>query len=373
MNCPFKKNHSRKLTRVLSVMLAVLMLAVCFTGCQKKTNDPAESTASGATPNLIESSAAPGSSETPTETTAATEPEKKNVAIVKEKISVRSSPSVESNVIGQLNAGEEVEVNRVESVSGIQWAYIPLKGWVTVENLDMTNVSSPTTNVSTPANPQATEPADTGTGSGDVSAANTGNGKKGVVIANDLNVRTKASTDGEAVGSLNYGNRVTILETSNGWGRTGMGWISLNYVYMDGNTGTSPCKGVVSGTQLNVRSGPGTEYDSVGSLNKGDSVNILERIKIGKTTWGCTKTGWVSMDYVDTDGKGVETTTDGAGSGKVIGDTVNVRSGPGTDYEVIGSVKFGDKVTISETSTSDGVKWGKIGKGWISMKYIEMD
>lgn len=371
MNYSFKKKQSRKFTKLLSLVLAIMMIAMCFSGCQKKNTPADEDTTPVAGPNLIESNTSTVPNET-TESTTATQPEKKNVAIVKEQVNVRSSPSVESNVIGQLDAGDEVEINRVESVSGIQWAYIPLKGWVTVENLDMTNVSNPTTNVSTPANPQATEPVSGGDGTFDPNGANTGTGKKGVVIGNDLNVRSKASTDGDIVGTLNYGNRVTVLETNNGWGRTGLGWVSLNYVYMDGNTGTSPCKGTVT-TQLNVRSGPGTNYDSVASLNKGDSVDILERIKIGNTTWGCLKNGWISMEYVDTNGSSVQTTTDGAGSGKIIGDTVNVRSGPGTDYDVVGIVKYGDTVKVTEQTTTGEIKWGKIGNGWVSMKYVEMD
>lgn len=378
MNCPFKKNHSRNLSKILSIAMAALMLSVVFTGCQKK-EAPEPSAEPLTPPNLVETTV-------PTEpapTEAPTEPEKKNVAVVKEQVNVRSSPSVESNVIGQLDAGDEVEVNRIEAVSGIQWAYIPLKGWVTVDNLDMSNVTGVVNNNATPANPLATEPPATtppannqnttdnntaGNNNNNTNSANTGNGQKGVVTANGLNVRKEANTNSEIVGTLNYGTRVTVQESNNGWGRTGMGWISLSYVYMDGSRGENTCTGVITGSQLNIRSGPGTNYEAVGAVNKGEKVTILEQIKVGKTTWGCTSAGWISMDYVDVDG---ETDTEETNiTGTVTGNGVNVRSGPGTNYGVVGSLDYGDTVTITAQTTVGTTKWGKISNGWVCMDFI---
>ena len=61
---------------------------------------------------------------------------------------------------------------------------------------------------------------------------------KGIVIAKDLNIRSSASTEGDRLGSYSYGDRVEILEKDGSWGRTSKGWISLNYVYQDGTTGS---------------------------------------------------------------------------------------------------------------------------------------
>lgn len=51
---------------------------------------------------------------------------------------------------------------------------------------------------------------------------------------------------------------------------------------------------------------------------------------------------------------------------------LNVRSGPGMSYEIIGGVKYGDLVTVTEISANG---WGKIdyeGKtGWISLTYAQ--
>ena len=54
-----------------------------------------------------------------------------------------------------------------------------------------------------------------------------------------------------------------------------------------------------NGTGVNMRSGPGTGFDRVGSLNSGDDVDILFQIEIGDTAWGCIGVGkWICMDYV---------------------------------------------------------------------------
>ena len=189
---------------------------------------------------------------------------------------------------------------------------------------------------------------------------------KGVVTASELNIRK--DIEGDRVGAYVYGDRITIVETKNGWGRTDKGWVSLTYVYQDGATGKNTAKGIVAGTQLNVRSGPGTNYDRVKSLNYGDRVNILEQIKIGETTWACTKDGWISMDYVYVDG----TKGEGAGTGTVSGDDVNIRSGPGTAYESKGSVDSGETIEILAIFKIGEKSWGCTAKGWICMDYVTM-
>ena len=454
---PFGKTDSRKMMRFVSATAAAFLCATMFTGCFKK--DPGPSTDASSGPNLVDTATTESTAPTTTTeaTQATTEAPKENVAVVKEKVNTYSSPSLESNVLQTLDAGDEVTVNRVETmpVTGLTWAYIPLKGWVQTDYLDMTNVTiqgsnstpagngeaTPTTATTSPAgtsgsntgtttgtgrtgtitaselnirqSPSTTATAvgkyvkgntvtiletsngwgrtdkgwislqfvnlggtTTGTNTGTAgtnAGTNTGTttttgGTKGVVTATQLNIRESASTTAAQKGSYSYGDRITILETSNGWGRTDKGWVSMNYVYQDGTTGTKTAKGLVTGTTLNVRSGPGTKYDSVKSYGNLTRVNILEQITIGGTTWGCTKDGWISLDYVYIDG----TTGDGAGSGTVSGSNVNIRSGPGTNYDVVGSYSQGDSVEIYAQFTIGSTKWGCTNKGWVSMDYVEV-
>ena len=444
MNYPFERKTSHTLTRMICIAAAAVLMAAMFSGCFKKEASEPSSDPTLPTPNLVDPT--PSSSEAPTETTQApapTEAPKTNVAIVKEQVAVRSLPSTTNGqIISQLNAGDEVEINRIESVGAVQWAYIPLKGWVTTEHLDMSNVTISSGSTATPGatNPTTSTTAPTTannggttTGSGtsgvvttDVlnirstastnativgrytkgttikiletsngwgrtdkgwvsmqyvntsgTTTNTGtdntnntttttNGKFGVVITDTLNIRESGSTNADKVGQYTYGTGITILETSNGWGRTDKGWVSMQYVYLNGATGSKTAKGLVVGSQLNVRSGPGTTYKAVATYGQLTRVNILEQVTLNGTTWGCTKDGWISLDYVYIDG----TKGDGAGTGTVTGDNVNIRSGPGTKYDSVGSVSSGDEIEILAQFTINDVTWGCTEKGWICMDYV---
>ena len=54
---------------------------------------------------------------------------------------------------------------------------------------------------------------------------------------------------------------------------------------------------------------------------------------------------------------------------KITTDVLNIRSGPGTSYDIVGSVKKGDVYTIVDTQDN----WGKLksGAGWICLDYTE--
>ena len=211
--------------------------------------------------------------------------------------------------------------------------------------------------------PEETKPNDTqGNGNDTVIA-------KGIVTASELNIRSTPSTDGERVGALKAGARVEILEKSGNWGRTKDGWISLDYVYQDGTTGKKTAKGIVTGDQLNIRSGPGTGYASVGSLNYGARVTILEQFTYNGTTWGCTKDGWIAMTYVFVDG----TKNDDSEYATVTGDELNIRSGPGTGYNSVGTLDEGDEITVHFILKVGDTSWGNIDKGWVCMDYVELD
>ena len=120
---------------------------------------------------------------------------------------------------------------------------------------------------------------------------------------------------------------------------------------------------------MNVRSGPGTNYGSVGTLNSGDRVNILEQFTYNGTTWGCTKSGWVCLDYIYIDGTDAGQTK----TGTITGNGLNIRSGPGTGYDAVGSLNSGDTVKVLYQLKVGDTTWGCIDKGWISMTYVDLD
>lgn len=272
------------------------------------------------------------------------------------ELNIRNDPSTNGTLVGQYKKGDVVTI--LETKNG--WGRTD-KGWV---NLAYINAS--TTNTTTNNN--------SGTNTGSSNTTDNGNGStsvvfKGIVTANELNVRSSASTSGERIKSLSKGTRVEILEKSGDWGRISDGWISLNYVYQDGTKGTNTAKGIITGSGLNIRSGPGTTYESVGTYSKGDRVNVLEQFTIGGTTWGCTDKGWISMSYVYVDGTDVGE----SGGGVVNTDGLRIRSGPGTSYDVVATYDEGDEITILYQVTVGDTTWGCTSTGWVSLAYVDLD
>ena len=268
-------------------------------------------------------------------------------------LNIREGASKNTKVVGNYSKGDVVVVLEVKN----GWGRTD-KGWILMDYVKTGNTTNNTTNT----NEEKPNSNIGGNGSTTVQF-------KGIVTATELNIRSTASTDGERVGGLKYGARVEILEKSGNWGRTKDGWISLDYVYQDGTTGKKTAKGIVTGDQLNIRSGPGTGYASVGSLNYGDRVVILEQFTYNGTTWGCTKNGWISLTYVFIDG----TENDDSQFATVTGDQLNIRSGPGTGYESVGSLNSGDEVTVLFVLDVGNTSWGNISKGWICLDYVDLE
>ena len=160
----------------------------------------------------------------------------------------------------------------------------------------------------------------------------------------------------------------------------------MDTTYVPGETtpeATKPAEqptlvGVVSGARvLNVRSGPGTEYEKVGELDEGTKIAIYEVQEVGDSLWGRTKMGWLSMNYIELeeqdDGKTVTPVPTTAIIATVTTNDLNVRSGPGTRYERVDRLNTGDKVQITEICVLDKILWGLASMGWLCMSYVSIE
>ena len=119
----------------------------------------------------------------------------------------------------------------------------------------------------------------------------------GVVTANDyLNVRTYGSMEAIVLDQLPRGTQVGIGLVDGTWGNLyGYGWVGLGYVKrISGNA--LPKNGTVKvNSTLNVRKGPGTDYDKLRSLRNGTAVRIVATYN----GWGLLSDGgWVSLSYI---------------------------------------------------------------------------
>ena len=213
------------------------------------------------------------------------------------------------------------------------------------------------------------------------------NSNEGTVTADALNVRSGPSTSYSITTKLYKGDKVEILETSNGWHKIKasngkIGWVSGDYIKVSsGSTSqpsTSTTKATVTATSLNVRSGAGTSYSVITKLPKGTVVDVLESASNGwkkiKTSGGTT--GWVSGEYLTTGSAGNSSTNNSTSQtsykATVNTDSLNMRKGAGTSYSVITKLSKGTVVDVLE-SASNG--WKKIKTsngtiGWVSGSYL---
>lgn len=112
-----------------------------------------------------------------------------------------------------------------------------------------------------------------------------------------LNVRAGAGTSNKVVGKKYTGDKVTVYEKKNGFGRIGdKKWVSLNYL-VDGKPKTSKYElgryKVNTKDGLNVRSGAGTKYSIKKTYKNG---TVFDTYEI-KNSWARTPSGWVCLDY----------------------------------------------------------------------------
>lgn len=295
-----------------------------------------------------------------TQPTTPEEPLPPNTAVVTSAASLYSSYNKSTRTLAQLKKGDTVRVLQKATYSSTAWAYVCAKdynvcGWMLQSVLELPNGFSDSelyideiTEEYVPTYAQM-----------------------GTVSSDQLNIRTAPGTNFAKVGAYRGGDRVGIIETNSGWGRTAKGWIYLEYVYMDGQVGRNPMIGTVTAAQLNIRSGPGTDYPIRSSYAKGTRLIVLEQVYVKDSLWGCTRQGWVSMSYVQPDCiPGTNRPIYGYGT---IRDKEHYVY-PTTDKSGSPVWLFspGDVTAILEVVQVGATTWGHILPGWIDMSNVDM-
>jgi len=124
------------------------------------------------------------------------------------------------------------------------------------------------------------------------------------VTASKLNVRSGAGTNYGIIGSVVKDQMLSVVSKSGSWykinynGRTG--YVSSDYVQASGTT-TPPAESTtytVTASTLNVRSGAGTSYASIGSVTKGQKLSVVSKSGSWYKINYNGRTGYVSSDYV---------------------------------------------------------------------------
>ena len=281
-----------------------------------------------------------GTAPTVTPTATPEAPKTGTVKISSNTLNVRKGPGTGYARIGSVKKGATVTILGEEN----GWYKIEYNGGTGYVSKEYVQVGGGSTTTA-----PTTPPTETKTGTVKISS-------------NTLNVRKGPGTGYARIGSLSNGAAVTILGEESGWYKIsyngGTGYVSKEYIQVGGSSATaSPTqapddgagaigKVAISSGSLTVRKGPGVNYAKVGALYKNDTVTILEvgdqwhKISFGGTT------AYVSAQYIQ-----VQSASSGSGTATVnVSGTLLVRSGPGQNYDRIGSLRNGATVTVTGQS-----------------------
>lgn len=121
---------------------------------------------------------------------------------------------------------------------------------------------------------------------------------------------------------------------------------------------------------VNLRTGPGTFYPADEKLLSGTKLTITALYEYGGRLWGNCAKGWLALSYTDYEDV-TKVPEEWPKVGTVNATHVNVRKGPGLDFDRMYQMNKGDEVTISEKQAADGLDWGKLEDGnWICLTYV---
>jgi len=298
--------------------------------------------------------------------------------------------------IGFLESNTVFEVNKEAIVDGVKWARgsgvsaedgeSTVIGWIYLGELPTEDTESHTVlaTATLTSNVNVREGATAGS-EVTVGSKSLGTLAKGTTV-NIYDFVVEATE----TGNKNWGKVINVVTTV---GNTVSGWINLAYAdvkeitddsdTMDGYTGY-----VINTNRLNVRSGPGTNYDQITSLVYGTEVTVLQTKMNGSAQWGevewgylkdgYTK-GWVYMYYIEVEGfehsdPESNITEPVLYTGVVTSNiNLNVREKPKVTGDWVTSLPNGTKVNIYEVTTTNGVKWGRIGENrWVCLQYVSL-
>lgn len=301
-------------------------------------------------------------------------------------LNVYELPAADASVLETAAKGDSlfISADYIDG-DGVKWGKLEDGGWVNLTETDAVVTAAP--------EPDRSDSITLGSGSSgeeeeEFCVAVT-------VTASSVNFRNGPGATFTKLGTLSLGQKLIITEvqTVDGelWGRFSYGWVCLKYtdydqvVQEDGEGNKVIAIGtVISSGALRIRSGAGTNYATVGTLPSGSKVNIYE-IFVGDKLWGRVANGWICLTYVKYTMVGAEEDDDTDNEtdneqgtavricGWVTATSLNVRSGAGSQYEVVARLPRDTYVTVTELIQKGSSSWGKIDKGWICMDYILVD
>lgn len=194
-----------------------------------------------------------------------------------------------------------------------------------------------------------------------------------------VNLRTGPGTNFTIFGSYAVGTKATVLSSGTNWCYININGVSgfMMTKYLTTKAPPTPAPATTAyvtsknGLSVQMRTGPGTGYRAIASFPVGQTVTVHSWGSTWSYITAANKTGYMMTKFLDT--KKPSPVTPPAGASMVFasnGLPVRLRSGPGTNYSIIGSYQPGTLVTIvQEDSVWDLVKIGNL-TGYMMKSYI---
>lgn len=295
-------------------------------------------------------------------------------------LNVRESPSTSGRIVHKLNRNQVVgiyeELNgwyKIDYIDGVKKKY----GYVSKDYISIIN-----------ENPEDEET----NGDIEIEKPSVSANKKGIVKVNSaLNMRSGPGSNYGVIGTLCNNDEVEIIKEVDGWyeikfnGKSG--YVSSQYIKVVDNESNEEKpsvslnkQGVVKvNSALNMRSGPGSNYGVIGTLRNNDKVEIIKEVDGWYEIKFNGKVGYASKSYITIVNEGSNNGTESEikeGTVYGVSTNLNVRTGPGTSYQVIGYLLSGDKVKILgeengwykvQFNASTGTKNGYVSKDYIKV------
>lgn len=261
--------------------------------------------------------------------------------ITTDRLNVRSGPSTGDSILGVLNIGTEVR-----GVQQGDWFKITYNGQTAYVHADWLRSagSAPTP---APAAPVVKE-------------------KVTRYTTDNLNVRAGKGTSYARLGVLPTGTEVEGSVTGEWFEITYNGRTAYVHTdYLRAAAATPVETGRPSNTEtlyttawLNVRSGPSTQYRILGVLNPGSKVEGVTQDGWFRISYA-GQTAYVSKAYLTAGGAAEEEKAAESRESvkRYATASVNVRSGPGTGYRILGVLSPGNEIS------------GYVGDGWFETTY----
>ncbi|MFH5835267.1 SH3 domain-containing protein [Proteiniclasticum sp. C24MP] len=186
------------------------------------------------------------------------------------------------------------------------------------------------------------------------------------VTTADLNLRSGPGTQYSVIAVMPKGTRVTVLSVSGSWAKVIYG-SKEGYAHTAYMTQVTT-QTMVTTANLNMRTGPSTSYSIIRVIPNGVEVRVIS-----------TSNGWARVIYGGSEGyaslsylKTLSTLPSTGETVMVTTANLNMRTGPSISYSIIRVIPMGAEVKVLSTSSG----WARVvyggSEGYASLSYLKL-